>query len=175
MNARLTALTERLMDMFKELTPSGEIELANKVREKGGAQAVRENDASLRELSEFETTSVDGKRIPKGGAVKDANEHTPKTLGVKPQADKRATSRSTLQDLKDELREDWDTAVSHNMEIFEGKFALHQRQLQEELSRVIREENNRVIDEVNKGPHDLIKHPVCFHSLRDIRDESLNV
>ncbi len=51
--------------------------------------------------------------------------------------------------------------MQKNMETFEGKFALHQRQLQEELARFIREENNRLIDEVNKGPHDKIKNEVC--------------
>ncbi len=48
------------------------------------------------------------------------------------------------------------------METFEGKFALYQRQLQEELSRVIREENSRIIDELNRGPHDKIKDDVSL-------------
>lgn len=70
------------------------------------------------------------------------------------------SSTLTLQDLKDELHEDWESAIARNMETFEGKFALYQRQLQDELSRVMREESNRVIDELNKGPHDKIKNKV---------------
>ena len=35
-------------------------------------------------------------------------------------------STFTLQDLKDELFEDWEAAVRRNMETFEGKFALYQ-------------------------------------------------
>lgn len=69
-------------------------------------------------------------------------------------------SRYTLQELKDELHEDWESAIKKNMETFEGKFALYQRQLQDELSRVMKEESNRVIDELNKGPHDKIKDKV---------------
>lgn len=66
----------------------------------------------------------------------------------------------TLQDLKDELHEGLEAAVQKNMETFEGKFTLYQRQLQEELARFIREENNRIVDELNKGPHDKIKDDV---------------
>ena len=71
-------------------------------------------------------------------------------------------STFTLQDLKDELHEEWEHAIRKNMETFEGKFALYQRQLQEELSRMIREENNRIIDELNRGPHDKIKDEVTY-------------
>ena len=70
------------------------------------------------------------------------------------------SSTYTLQDLKDELHEDWESAITRNMETFEGKFALYQRQLQDELSRVMRDESSRVIDELNKGPHDKIKNQV---------------
>ena len=70
------------------------------------------------------------------------------------------SSTFTLQDLKDELHEDWESAIAKNMETFEGKFALYQRQLQEELSRTMREESSRIIDELNRGPHDKIKDKV---------------
>lgn len=46
------------------------------------------------------------------------------------------------------------------METFEGKFALYQRQLQEELAKTMQEETNRIIDELNRGPHDKIKNEV---------------
>lgn len=66
----------------------------------------------------------------------------------------------TLQDLKDELHENWESAITKNMETFEGKFMLYQRQLQDELSRAMRDESSRIIDELNKGPHDKIKDKV---------------
>ena len=69
-------------------------------------------------------------------------------------------STFTLQDLKDELFEPWESAVRRNMETFEGKFALYQRQLQEELTRTMQEGTNRIIDELNRGPHDKIKNEV---------------
>lgn len=73
-------------------------------------------------------------------------------------------STFTLQDLKDELFEDWDSAVRRNMETFEGKFALYQRQLQEELTRAMEEGTSRIIDELNKGAHDKINNEVCASS-----------
>ena len=54
------------------------------------------------------------------------------------------------------------------METFEGKFALYQRQLQEELAKSMEENTSRIIDELNRGPHDKIKNEVsvysCIHS-----------
>lgn len=44
------------------------------------------------------------------------------------------------------------------MQTFEGKFNLYQRQLKDELSRVMNEGTARVIDELNRGPHDKIKN-----------------
>ncbi len=72
-------------------------------------------------------------------------------------------STFTLQDLKDELFEDWESAIRRNMETFEGKFALYQRQLQEELMKNMQEGTNRIIDELNRGPHDKIKNEVCTY------------
>ena len=69
-------------------------------------------------------------------------------------------STFTLQDLKDELFEDWNTAIRNNMETFAGKFALYQRQLQEELTRTMEEGTSRIIDELNRGAHDKIKNEV---------------
>lgn len=46
------------------------------------------------------------------------------------------------------------------METFEGKFALYQRQLQEELTKTMQEGTSRIIDELNRGAHDKIKNEV---------------
>ncbi|PSS05479.1 hypothetical protein PHLCEN_2v3761 [Hermanssonia centrifuga] len=131
----------------KEWTPWGESQLARKVEEKGGVKFVENSDTMLSELANWDAGAGAGQKETNGAG------HAARLQGrtVK-------SSSLTLQDLKDELFEDWESAVQKNMETFEGKFALHQRQLQEELARFIREENNRLIDEVNKGPHDKIKN-----------------
>ena len=139
--------------MFKQLTPSDELALSRRIDARGGPQVVRENDLLLREFLQ-EDNSAEQKHISKGGA---SNDHGVKSLS----SNSRASGRSsyTIHDLKEDLHEDWDTAIKNNLQTFEGKFALQQRQLQEELWKFIHEENNRVIDAVSRGPHDLIKHP----------------
>ena len=56
------------------------------------------------------------------------------------------------------------------METFEGKFALYQRQLQDELSRVMRDESSRIIDELNRGPHDKIKDKELREIWKEMRE-----
>ena len=53
-------------------------------------------------------------------------------------------------------------SVQKNWVTFEGKFQLHTRQLQDELTKTINEGNSRVIKAVKEGPHDRIKNPVCI-------------
>ncbi|KAJ3543517.1 hypothetical protein NM688_g5844 [Phlebia brevispora] len=154
MDKKIADLTSKLTEMFKEFTPQSELELARRVQEKGGLMAIKDNDAVLRELNDFAT--ADARGFSKAGGPRAQSGHGGKISG-KQGTESRTSSTFSLQDLKSELREDWDTAVSNNMQVFAGKFALQQRQLQEELSRIIHEEQNRLIDEVNKGPHDLIK------------------
>ena len=147
-----------LLEMFKQMTPEDEQKLARRVEEKGGAHAVRENDKLLRE---FLDGGDDKKRGGRSGPPgKDQTEQVVKSQGNNSRPDTRNTSSYSMDRLRADLHEDWDDAVKSNLAVFEGKFALQQRQIQEELSRFIRDENNRVIDAVSKGPHDLIKHEV---------------
>ena len=74
-----------------------------------------------------------------------------------------------FDELKRDLDEDVDVSIRRNLDVFEGKFALHQRQLKEELEKIMHEESNRVIDAVNRGPHDLIKHEVGLSMLIKLR------
>ncbi|THH02037.1 hypothetical protein EW026_g779 [Hermanssonia centrifuga] len=154
---KVAALTALLRDQFCHFTPENEIELARKVEEKGGVQAVKNNDFLLRELDDFQGGADSG--MKKGASSKTGGgsaNHATKTESVNERSAQRSTF--TLQDLKDELHEDWDTALKENLKTFEGKFALQQRHLEQALSKFIHEENNRLIDEVNKGPHDKIKN-----------------
>ena len=144
-------MTTKLLEMFKQLAPPDEVELARRVQVKGGINAVKDNDHILRELLQ-ETTDGDEKSHPLIEA-RDRDKNTP-SARAKPH------STYTPSDLKGELLEDSDAAIKKNFATFEDKFAIRQRQLRDELTKVIREENDRVIDAVNQGPHDLIKQEV---------------
>lgn len=163
-------MTALVRDIYhREWVPSSEQQLARKVDEKGGVKYVEHSDTALSELSELETSSGSGQKVMitivecrrdvdqicQGGPVAKLQGRTVKG------------STFTLQDLKDELFEDWESAVQCNMETFEGKFALYQRQLQEELTKTMQEGTSRIIDELNRGPHDKIKDEVrdCHNSV----------
>ena len=152
-SCRIEGLTSKLLEMFKQLTPPEEIDLARRVQTKGGINAVKDNDHILRELLQ-ESSDRDDKGHSLTSEVRDRDAKNMSAARTKPR------STYTLSDLKEELFEDSDAAIKKNFLTFEYKFALQQRQLQEELTKVIREENDRVIDAVNRGPHDLIKHEV---------------
>ena len=115
-------------------------------------QAVRTNEDALRQL--FKTESA--KASPAKTAAGDGDQSKQQRSG------NRATQQSeyTFNDFKTELREDWDTALRNNFKAFEGKFQLFYDRLEDNLHKYMREESDRVINEVNKGPHDLIRDPV---------------
>lgn len=143
------------MDMFKLLTPPKELSLSERVEKEGGAQVIKGNDALLRELLLLENTAGE-KYKAKGLEQETQRIHGLKSGGLK--ATKNESSGYGISDLKRDLQEGLDVAIETNLEKFGEKFTIQQRQLQEELSKVVHEESDRVIDAVNRGPHDLIKH-----------------
>ena len=64
-----------------------------------------------------------------------------------------------FEQFKAEVCQDWDTALQSNLQAFEGKFKLYHDQLEANLHRYMHEESDRVISEVTKGPHNLIRDP----------------
>ena len=53
-------------------------------------------------------------------------------------------------------------AIKKNLEVFELKFKMQQRELAEEMRRMVHHEGDRVIEAVTAGPHDRIIDPVRF-------------
>ncbi|KAI0692702.1 hypothetical protein BC835DRAFT_1416357 [Cytidiella melzeri] len=162
MDEKLAYMSQQFALAFRQMRPPEEVQLAEIVIARGGIQAVQTNEATLRELFKAESPANRGK----GNAVGPTEDNSGKVLqnsdGSKVQrSSKRATQRSeyTFDDFKDELREDLDTALRSNFQAFEGKFKLFYDQLEINLHRYMREESDRVISEVNKGPHDLIRDP----------------
>ena len=65
-----------------------------------------------------------------------------------------------LKELQAELKENLDTAVTKNFQVFERKFMLQQAHLQEQLSM----STQQIIGAVREGPHDRIKNQVNLKS-----------
>lgn len=135
-----TNMMIRLQMIFDTLIPQDLATLKQKVKAKGDINVLMSSSTALKELNEDENKLASH------------------------QGNERSTKRSefTVEDLKVELRIDFDASLKGNFEAFEGKFNLYHRQLKDDLSRAIDEANNRVISAVREGPHDKIKNEVCF-------------
>ena len=140
--------------------------MSEKIATKGDLQAVRNNEAVLRELFKTEYAAAQANKAVKYEDTS-AKSAAPDADGTKHQ---RVTTRSTQQseytfdDFKTELLEDWDTALKKNFKQFEGKFQLFYDRLEGNLHKYMREESDRVISDLSKGPHDLIRDPVRCRS-----------
>lgn len=149
------------MQVFSQLRPANEVQLTEKIELKGGVQMIRTNESALRELFESsENKDFCEASVAQGGE------------GIKYQ---RSTNRDrearmseyTFDDLKAELKQDLNTMITSNLEAFTGKFQLFYNELYINLEKYIHQEADRVIVEVKRGPHDLIRHHVrycCAHT-----------
>ena len=126
-----------------------ERDLTKLVDDHGGPDVVMRNESLLREIFESRTTgsgagiSAPERKTRHGGAVVDE-----------------------FRELQRELQEDVQTAVRENMEQFQAKFVIQQRELEENLRRAMHREGDRIIDAVISGPHDKILDPVSRYSHR---------
>ncbi|KAJ7093996.1 hypothetical protein B0H15DRAFT_905027 [Mycena belliarum] len=131
---------DMMMKMFQQFVAPEQKEMMRVVEQKGGLQACQGNDRILQELNDLEAKSSASAGGPSTAAKP----------GARP---------FTLEDLKDDLQTDIDSAVEKNMTVFTRKFEIQQRQLIDELSRVVAREGDRVISAVTAGPHDKIIDP----------------
>ncbi len=116
-----------------------ERELTKLVDDLGGPDAVMRNEGLLRELFESRVTGA----------------------GISaPERKARHSVVDEFEELQKELQEDVGTAVRENMEQFQAKFIIQQRELEEEMRRTMHREGDRIIDAVISGPHDKILDPV---------------
>ena len=152
-----------MIALFDRFLPTEERCLAEEVENKGGAIRVRHNDDHLKSLLALDVEMRSGSETrggPANGAVNKASDVTQETTVL-------------LDDLKWELREDINDALSRNLETFLGKFELHVSSLQVALECYIREENDRVIgmvkDVMTQGPHMKIRDLVCLSCVWHIR------
>ncbi|KAJ6591119.1 hypothetical protein DFH09DRAFT_1138663 [Mycena vulgaris] len=130
---------DMMMKMFQGFVSPEQKEMARLVEQRGG-QACLEDDKALKELNEFENKL--------GGSQGNNSAHGSRT-----------TKASDLEDLKEDLHLEVETALEQNMAVFTRKFDIQKRQIVDELSRVIEREGDRVISAVTAGPHDRIIDP----------------
>ncbi|KAI0737618.1 hypothetical protein C8Q80DRAFT_1212220 [Daedaleopsis nitida] len=136
---RIQEKMDTMVEFFKTAATPEQKEIAARVQEKGGSQAVVENDRSLRELVDL-YRGTDGTADISGARVR-------RDVGF------------DVDDLRLEIREDVEVAVARNAETFARKFEMQRKIIVDELSRVVHREGDRVIDAITAGPHDRIIDP----------------
>ncbi|KAJ6515406.1 hypothetical protein C8R45DRAFT_208195 [Mycena sanguinolenta] len=145
MNAKM----DMMMKMFAQFASPESKEMARLVEQRGGVEACQDNDRVLKELSELEQKSSTGPRQGSTGA-------------------KGAPGKSTLEDLKDDLKTDIDEAISQNMKAFDRKFEVQTRQIIDEMSKVVERQGDRIIGAITAGPHDKIVDPDVHEVWKDM-------
>ncbi|KAF9220899.1 hypothetical protein BS17DRAFT_820097 [Gyrodon lividus] len=148
--------------MFKKLETPAAKEIAKFVAEtKGGQAAFMENDDLLQRVI------VLGRNARMN--VKDVKEGPPVLApGI---VNKSIGKGSTLDPhvlvaVRNELIEDIDKTLSNNMELFDRKLKVQQKQLIEQLDSVVHREGDRIISAVVSGSHDRLLDPArtCTNS-----------
>ena len=135
-----------MMAMFQQLVSPEQKQISALVDTMGGVSALRNNDKKLLFVEESasrvsSTPSAESRRAPRLGA---------KTTDAKPDAD----------EIKNDIFEEPSAAAEKNQIVFFRKFKAQQNQILDELSRVVKREGDRVIEEVRGGPHERIIDPV---------------
>ena len=138
MQASLANVYNRMasfMRAFETLISPEEAEMRDLILQKGDFKAVQNNDNILQELSDEESR-------------------------LEPRKATQGIRGNSVKDLKLELRSNLDSVLRKNLETFEGKFELYNRQLKEELSQFIHEENRQIISVIREGPYEKIENEV---------------
>ena len=133
---RLDGLSTQFAQAFQLMRTAEEARVARIVEDEGGIDVVYKNPEILRRLFDDQKKSI-------------------------------ASLAQRVQYTYDGFKADLDTdfhnlqsSLDTNFKSFEGKFKLYHDQLETNLHQYMKEEGDRVISEVNKGPHDLIHNLV---------------
>lgn len=128
---------ELFFKVFAANVPANEQLVRDEINKKGMDFNTLINDGpALNQLNKFENENI------KRAGSESSNQ--------------KMRSEFSLEDLKTELFENLDTAISSNFDIFERKFTLHQNRLHEQLNKSMQE----IMVAVREGPHDKIRNPV---------------
>ncbi|KAI0767749.1 hypothetical protein C8Q74DRAFT_1318273 [Fomes fomentarius] len=156
-NRQLKVIDEKIdivIEFFTKFVSPEQQELATLIAKKGGPTVVMGNNTALQELLKFKPgfkTSL-GKRIDREGA---------ESKGV--------TEKDELEVVKEELFDSPELAIRKNLEIFERKFMVQQRELVDEVGKIVHHEGDRVIEAITSGPHERILDPDIHDVWKEMR------
>ncbi|TFK89009.1 hypothetical protein K466DRAFT_487737 [Polyporus arcularius HHB13444] len=154
-NRRLKLIDAKIdivLEFFAKAVTPEQQELALLVQKKGGPTAVMGDNGTLKELLKFKPSSA------MSVTKRDGAEHKIHDVGG-----------DDLTVVKEELFDSPELAIRKNLDVFERKFKMQQRELTEEVKRVIHHEGDRVIEAVTSGPHERIVDPDIHAIWKEMR------
>ncbi|KAI0951411.1 hypothetical protein AcW1_008459 [Taiwanofungus camphoratus] len=131
--------TDMILNLLQTYVAPDQKELRDRIEQKGGSQVVLQKDDILRELIASDSNRPSSKASKQG-------------IG-------HSHDDSDLKDLKEDLRDDPAAAVAKNLSSFERKLEMQQRQILQEVGRIVTRDGDRVIKAVTSGPHDKLVDP----------------
>jgi hypothetical protein len=137
-------LTSVLKAVFEQLISPEQKQVMATVLEHGGVMALRNNDKTLLEIAK--TSSK---------APPSADGHQALSSWEKPN-----DAKANADDLRADIFEEPDAAVEKNKTMYLRKFEEQKLQITE-LKSVIERQGDRLIEEMNRGPHQRIRDRVC--------------
>ncbi|KAI8975856.1 hypothetical protein BD414DRAFT_423775 [Trametes punicea] len=151
----LSSKVDILLDFFVNAVTPEQRELAAIVEKMGGAAVVMRQDETLRELLQFQSTTQ---------LTVTHSEFTEPQQGLE-----HNSSEEDLVFLRRDLLESPGVAIQRNLEVFERKIRMQQRELAQEMRGMVHHEGDRVIEAVTSGPHDRIVDPDIHVVWREMR------
>ncbi|KAF8843364.1 hypothetical protein BDN67DRAFT_924335 [Paxillus ammoniavirescens] len=141
--------------LFKKLETPGAKEVAKFVAEtKGGQAACTDNDDLLQRVIVLSRNARANAKDVKDGPPSLAPGIANKAIGKG-----SALDPHVLAAIRNELTEDIDKTLTNNMELFDRKLKVQQKQLMEQLDSVVHREGDRIITAVVSGSHDRLLDP----------------
>ncbi|KAM5542294.1 hypothetical protein V8D89_004167 [Ganoderma adspersum] len=148
---------DAIFDLLCQSTPPDQRELAAFVQRRGGPEAVLEDETLLASLYRERSATI--------STCGSTSSPTSRGWAKIP----RRESTVDFQALKAELLNDPDIAIANNLESFERKFMMQQRDLAAEMRRIIHHQGDRIIGAVTAGPHDRIIDPDLSNIWKEMR------
>jgi hypothetical protein len=130
---------EAMYYMFQKFMSPEQREVATFIESKGGRACI-DNEESLKELIEYEAKVT-------GNDQEDYSVHV-------------LNDADDWKELKRELEEKPEVAIKKNSKLFKRKFEIQKKQVQEEVSKTVQREGDRIISALNAGPHEKLVDPV---------------
>ena len=138
-----------MKDLFEQLVSPEQKLLSDLIKAKGGAKVLQNSDKMLVDLEETARNVLSSPGIE--------GHHT---LQAKP-----GDADLGVDNLREDILEDPNTAAEKNWVVFSRKFEAQKNQIIYELSLVVQRESDRVVRELKGKAHERIRDQVSFSLL----------